>query len=621
MLNGRQRASCHFCTRSGANPDVVTMRRIRCALSLTLIPALLAGIGMFRSGFAETPRLKSIYSEEHLLEDVCDSDTHYLVLVFMGIDCPVVRQYVPRLNELHQEFVRQGVRFIGIYPSAGEHVLSMAHHVALHDIAFPVLLDCDQTLADQLEVKVMSEVVVLDRHFKKLYQGAIDNQFRKRGNLERPTEHYLADALRDLLAGGTVKVAFRPASGCLIERADFIPTDRQLTFHKDIAPLVQKHCQTCHRPGEVGPFELITYQDVYNHADTIEDVVLDRRMPPWHGILNEKYGRLQNDKRLSENEVHTLVSWIRAGAPEGDRRHAPKPIAWPSPNAWSIGTPDFVYQMVRPFSVPATGVVNYQFFRVPLNQQADRWVRAIEVRPGNRQVVHHIGLHIAPAGKEDFSGLAMAALFGLTGDRSQPLNDYVPGDLCNHKVYPHDRAVRIPKGSDLIFEVHYTPNGRATSDQSKVAIRWAPTAPAEEVRTRVFRKKRGGFVIPANDPRYRMDDAFYFEKDVLIDSIRPHMHLRGQSYRLDMVTRDPVTDEILERETILTVPNFDANWQRTYELETPLPVAAGTELVATVYFDNSRLNPNNPDPDRPVYWGLQTTDEMLSTRFQYRLAK
>jgi hypothetical protein len=597
------------------------MNRMFCALILMAIitaPTNLEGRGTVS---AERPRLKSIYCEEHSLEEMCDADTQYLVLVFMGVDCPVVRQYIPRLNELHQEFSKQGVRFLGIYSNAGEHVLAMAHHAEHNDIAFPVLLDCGHVLADQVQAEMMSEVVVVDRQLKKNYQGAIDNQFKKRGRLNQASEHYLADALTQLLGDEPVIREFMPASGCRIERNDPIQADQNLSFYKDVAPLIQQHCQTCHRKGEVGPFELFTYDDVVNHAETIEEVVLDRRMPPWHGILDKKFGKLRNDKRLSDDEVRTIVAWIRAEMPKGDPQQAPRPVKWPSPDAWAIGKPDFVYQMAKPFSVPAAGIINYQFFRVPLNLQADRWVQAIQVRPGNREVVHHIGLHLAPAGTEDFSGFAMAALFGLSGDRTQPLNDYVPGDLCNHKEYPPDRAVRIPKNSDLIFEVHYTPNGKQTVDQSKVAIRWALTPPSDEVFTKVFRKRRGGFTIPAHDPHVRMEDTYYFEKDVLIDSVRPHMHLRGQSYRLELVERDPATDEVTQRETILSVPNFDANWQRTYEFETPLPLAAGTELVATVYFDNSKLNPNNPDPSANVYWGLQSTDEMMSTRFQYRLPK
>ena len=587
---------------------------------LVASPAM-AAPSWFPRSRAEQPSLRSIYCEEHTLAEFCDTNTKALVLVFMGTHCPVVRQYVPRLNELYQEFSPRGVRFLAIYPNAGDHVLAMAEHAAQTELAFPALLDKEHRLSDLLEAEVVSEVVVLDGNLEKRYQGAIDDQFKKRGKLDKATEHHLADALSQLLRNEPIVREFAPPSGCRIERNDPIQADKTLTFHKDITPLLQTHCQSCHRPGEVGPFPLFTYDDVYDHAETIEEVVLDRRMPPWHGVLNEKFGKLRNDKRLSADDVRTLVGWIRAEMPKGDARDAPKAVAWPSPTAWAIGKPDFVYQMAKPFAVPATGVVNYQFFRVPLRLKSDRWVQAIQVRPGNREVVHHIGLHIAPASDEDFSGFAMAALFGLTGDRSRPLNDYVPGDLSNHKEYPSDQAVRIPQGSDLIFEVHYTPNGKATTDQSQVAIRWAKGAPSDEVLTKVFRKKRGGFMIPAGDPHYRMEDSYYFEQDVQVDTIRPHMHLRGQSYRLDLVERDPATDEVTRRETILSVPNFDANWQRTYELETPLPVAAGTELVATVYFNNSKLNPNNPDPSANVYWGLQTTDEMFSTRIQYRLPK
>ena len=601
----------------------MTMRTVlHCYVALLCVASqALAGPDRIPASPIDALRLKSIYTEEHSLADFKNTDTRAIVFVFMGIECPVVRQYIPRINALHREFTARGVRILAIYTNAGDHVLSMAHHAEQSDLAVPALLDVEHQLADLLGVKVMSEVVVLDADWQVRYRGAIDNQFKKRGNLKAATEHYLSDALTQLLANQPVARPSVSASGCRIERHDPFRADDKLTFHKDIQPLLQKHCQSCHRPGEVGPFKLFTYEDVSQYAETIEEVVIDRRMPPWHGILNEKFGKLQNDKRMPDNEIRTLVSWIRAGMPEGNPQNAPKAIQWPSPTAWAIGKPDFVYQMVEPFAVPATGVINYQFFRVPVNLNADRWIQAIQVRPGNRQVVHHIGLHIAPAGNTDYSGLAMAALFGLTGDRSSPLNDYVPGDLCNHKEYPSHRAVRIPRNSDLIFEVHYTPNGKATTDRSEVAIRWAKGPPQDEVLTKVFRKKRGGFRIPAGDPHYPMTDEYYFERDILIDSIRPHMHSRGQSYRLEIVERDPESDRIARRETILSVPNFDVNWQRTYELETPLPLSAGVELVATAYFDNSKFNPNNPDPSTDVYWGLQTTDEMFSTRIQYRLPK
>jgi len=214
----------------------------------------------------------------------------------------------------------------------------------------------------------------------------------------------------------------------------------------------------------------------------------------------------------------------------------------------------------------------------------------------------------------------MAQLYGVDGERAHLLNDFVPGDTYNAKVYPPDQAVLIPKHSDLIFELHYTPNGReATTDQSMVAFQWAEAPPKHQVHTTVFRKPIGGFRIPPHHPHYRVEDTYHFAHDIEIDGIRPHFHLRGKSFRLEMIERDPKTDDITRRTTILSVPIFDQAWQRTYELAKPLRLPAGTELLATGHFDNSALNPNNPDPNATVVWGQQTTDEMFSTRFKFRI--
>jgi hypothetical protein len=217
---------------------------------------------------------------------------------------------------------------------------------------------------------------------------------------------------------------------------------------------------------------------------------------------------------------------------------------------------------------------------------------------------------------------AMAALYGLDTESARLINDYVPGDSYNAKIYPDHQAVRIPKGSDLVFEVHYTPNNKAaTTDQSMVAFKWAKKPPEEEVLTKVFRKPMGRFRIPPHDPHYRMDDTYYFEQDVYVDAIRPHFHSRGKSFKVEMIIRDPKTDEIASRDLVLSVPAYDPDWQRTYELEKPLFVPAGAELVTTGYFDNSKFNPRNPDPTATVLWGQQSTDEMFSVRFKYHAAK
>jgi hypothetical protein len=600
------------------------MKRLFIALvALVCAAPLFAASPLTVKDVSKRPRLKTIYSTVWTLEDFLKPDAHGIVLVFLGTECPVARQYVPRLNELNAQYKAEGIRFVGVYSDVGTTVFRMATHAHDEDITFPVVRDIDHRLADLLEVETTPEVVVLDSNLEKKYQGAIDNQYARHGTRAAATEYYLRDALNALTAGKTVEQAYVAPSGCPIERKAPKRTVRELTYYKDIAPLVQKNCQVCHRQGGPGPFELITFDDVAYNAEKIREVVTDRRMPPWHGILNPKYGALLNDKRLSQDQIDTIVGWIDGGSAEGNKSDAPTPVRWPPASDWTIRKPDFVYRIPEPFRVPKSGALEYQFFRVRLDFQEDRWFRAVEVKPGNSEVVHHIGLHLAPsqAGSR-YDGLAaMALLYGLNGEMARVINDYVPGDTYNAKTYPPEQAVRIPKHHDLIFEVHYTPNNRAaTIDQSMAAFQWAPSAPKEEVLTSVYRVPVGGFRIPPYDPHFRFEDTYYFEHDVLIDAIRPHFHVRGKSFRLEIIQRDPATDEIVQRETILSVPIFDPAWQRTYELATPMLMHAGTELLATGHFDNSALNPNNPDPSTEVTWGQQTTTgEMFSTRFKFRL--
>jgi hypothetical protein len=573
---------------------------------------------------SKRPRLKTIYSTVKTLDQFVVRNSRGVVLVFLGTECPVARQYLPRLKELHEEYKSQGVQLLGIYSNVGVNAFSMATHAHDEDIPFPVLQDVDHKLADLLAVETTPEVVVLDAQLEVRYQGAIDDQFARGGRRAEAKEHYLADALTALVTGKSIERTHVPASGCPIERMAPKRAQREVTYYRDIAPIVQKNCQVCHRPTGPGPFELLTYDDAAYNAEKIREVVIDRRMPPWHGVLNPKYGTLRNDKRLPDDDIETLVAWIDGGAAEGNKRDAPPPVRWPAPGDWAIGKPDFVYR-IKPFAVPKTGILDYQFFRVRMGLDHDRWFSAVEVKPGNPEVVHHIALHVLPSqNDQSFDGVAaMALLYGLNAERGRLINDYVPGDTYNSKKYPAGQAVLIPKHHDLIFEVHYTPGGKAaTTDQSMVGFQWASEPPKHEVMTTVFRVPIGGFRIPPHNSHFRFEDTYYFQSDIEIDAIRPHFHFRGKSFRLERIERDSRTDEIVDRETILSVPLFDQAWQRTYELTQPLFLPAGTELLATAHFDNSALNPNNPDPSAEVLWGQQTdSGEMFSTRFKYRLAQ
>jgi hypothetical protein len=599
------------------------MKRLSIALlaAVVSVPTGAAELALPQSA-DERPHLKNIYSSGFDIEELVRDDTRALAFVFLGTECPVAQQYIPRLNEIHERYGASGVRLFAVYSDPRVELFDMAVHAHDQDIAFPALKDVDRRLARWLEATTTPEVVVVSRDLKKVYQGAIDDQFEQRGRKAAARHHYLVDAIDALLAGKPAPRAFVRPSGCPIEdRERTFKASKDVTFHDDIAPLISRHCQSCHREGGPGPFALRTYDDVAMNSEKIREAIVDRRMPPWHGHLNPKYGKIRNDKRLPDDVRDAIVGWIDAGAPEGT---TPTDLATNAPAAaeWAIGRVDYVYRMPKPFRVPKHGVLDYQFFRVPLDLAEDRWFEAVEIKPGRRDVVHHITLHVVPSTKGKIDGLtAMAQLYGVSGELGHLINDYVPGDPYNAKVYPPGQGVRIPKHSDLVFEVHYTPNNVSdVNDQSMVAFRWATEKPREEVLTEVFRKPIGRFRIPPRHSHFRVEDTYYFEHDVLIDAIRPHFHVRGKSFRLEMLTRDPDTDEIVEATTILSVPVFDPAWQRTYELETPLRLPAGTELRAVGHFDNSEMNPNNPNPDIEVSWGQQTTDEMFSTRFKYRLA-
>jgi hypothetical protein len=568
----------------------------------------------------ERPLLKSIYAGAYGVRDFFDDEAKAVVFLFASDTCPVARQYGPRLNELYRQFDPQGIRFVSVYSNSRTNILSMAQHAHDVDTHFPVMLDYQHRLADLLDVQVTPEAVVLDADLCKRYQGAIDNQFTKRGSIPAATQHYLADALTSILDGAPSKLEHVPPSGCRLERQPPILPEGEITYYRDIAPILQKNCQVCHRAGNVAPFELMTYDDAYYNASTIAEVVEERRMPPWHAQLNPKFGTLRNDARLSDEEIGTLVAWAEAGAPAGDPHDAPQPVSWPDPDEWAIGTPDFVYKMEEPFHIPKSGVLDYRFYRVKLNFPEDRWVRALEVRPGNREVVHHIALHLVKSSDKNYSTLAgMLELYGFDNEQVRMIGDYVPGDPYRAVTFKEGQALRLPKGSDVIFELHYTPNNReATTDQSVVAFRFSDQPPREELHSQVFRKPVGRFRIPPREHHFRMEDSYHFDHDVEIDAIRAHFHVRGKSYRLEIVRRDELTGEIITRETVFTIPVWDLAWQRTYELSTPLRVEAGTELLATGHFDNSHWNPNNPDPESVVYWGQQTHDEMFNTRFVVR---
>ncbi|HEU5117517.1 MAG TPA: redoxin domain-containing protein, partial [Isosphaeraceae bacterium] len=422
------------------------------------------------------------------LDDVRGSKA--TVIVFTGIQCPIGDLYMPRLAELEATFRDRGVVFLAINANASESAEQVRDHARRFSIPFRVLKDSPESLAaDQLQAERTCEALVIDADGLLRYRGAIDDQYSIRARRNQPVRPYLSTAIEAVIAGQPVTNSstsvfgcpierpstksraslprIRPASESLVETYDRLepPIDPDslsaVTYSEQVAPIIQKRCQSCHRPGQVAPFSLRTYDDARRWAVSIREVVEDRRMPPWHA--DPRFGHFSNDRHLSPQERATLIAWADQGAPQGDPSKEPAPKAWP--DGWTIGTPDVVFTMPEPYTVKADGTLPYQHFQVKTHFTEDRWVRAIEPRPGDRAVVHHIIVYL-----DDH-----------TGQKRQHLAAYAPGDIPS--IFPPGSAKKIPAGSDLIFELHYTPVGKIHFDQSSVGMIFADSPPEYQVVT------------------------------------------------------------------------------------------------------------------------------------------
>jgi peroxiredoxin len=514
-------------------------------------------------------------------------DRKAVVVFFVDTECPVAALYAPTQIELHRKFAAKGVQFVAINSSAQDSFTSVSADAQDHNVPFPVLKDFDQQIADAFGVKRTPEAFLLDSNRVIRYHGRIDDQYGVGFSREKPTRRDLEEAIDELLAGKPVSVPRTDVAGCPIERVRKPENAPAVTYAKHVAAIMQKRCQECHRPGEIAPFSLLTYEDAEKRTSRIREAVLEERMPPWHA--DPHFGTFANDRRLTHEERETLLAWIDQGALKGDDKDLPPPRTFVQ--GWKIGQPDKVYSMEKEFAVPATGVLDYQRFRVDPGFKEDMWIQAAECRPGNRKVVHHILVYImAPGRREPYDADGTAST--LVG--------WAPGDMPVR--YSAEMGRRIPAGSKLLFEVHYTPNGTAQSDRSSVGIRFAKSRPANLVEMNILANMFIG--IPPGASDYKGQMVFKFPRDALVLSFMPHMHLRGTSARYVMTFPDGTT------KTLLSVPDYDFGWQSGYRFDQPLHVPKGSKLTWIGHWDNSAENPRNPDPKKAVHWGLQTWDEM-----------
>ena len=374
-----------------------------------------------------------------------------------------------------------------------------------------------------------------------------------------------------------------------------------VTFTKDVAPILYNRCVDCHRPGEIAPMSLLTYNEARPWAKAIKEKVLDRSMPPW--LASAENHQFKNDRRLSQKEIDTIAAWVDAGAPKGDDHDLPAQPKFEQ--GWSIGKPDAVISLDQAIAVPAEGVIPYKYLTVQTNFNEDKWVQAAEIRPGNRKVVHHVIIFVQePGTRTELAGEAR-------GGMGYKLCGFAPGE--QPKVFPPGTARLIRKGSKLIFQMHYTPNGEATTDRSYVGLIFSKTPVQRTALTGTAINAR--FVIPAGDANFEVRSSWTATDDVRIIDLMPHMHVRGKDFTYTAVYPDG------HSEVVLQVSKYDFNWQLLYQFREPLFLPKGARLDCVAHFDNSARNKYNPDPAKEVRWGDQTWEEMMIGWFDYVLDK
>lgn len=518
-----------------------------------------------------------------------------IVLGFFSATCPMSGKFGPELSRLEKDYLGKGVSFTWVSAPPSSGIDEIHRFATAHGLAGKIARDADGTVARALGAETTTEVFVVDAARTLVYRGAINDQYGLGYALDAPHHTFLRDALDATLRGEMPAVAATTAPGCALDlpkTEDIVRTSA--TYHRDIARILNQNCVECHRAGGLAPFRLTSHDDVIEHAGMIRKQIERGVMPPWFasGEQSGAHAMFSNDRSLSDGDKRALLTWLNSDRPKGDPADAPMPRQFPE--GWLIGQPDLVVQLPRPVAIKAEGTMPYQNFTVPVNVAEDRWVQAYEIIPTDRRVVHHVIVRIVDKGGRATRDDGNNETEGLWAA-------YVPGNST--RILPDGYAKKLPAGASLHFQIHYTPNGRATEDQLRIGLKYSSKPPHHVVHVVGVANPR--ISIPPNNPNHVETFTRILPTDMLVSSFMPHMHVRGKSFKYEVTMQDGKT------ETLLDVPRYDFNWQLQYQLARPRVLPRGTTLKITAVFDNSSGNKANPDPNKRVRWGQQTQDEMM----------
>jgi hypothetical protein len=431
-------------------------------------------------------------------------------------------------------------------------------------------------------------IAISAKDWTVFYRGAVDDRAVEGAQKPEAGARYLETALTEFLGGKAVSQPKTVARGCVIAYdGGEGPDTAAVSYAKEVAPILAKNCVSCHSPGNIGSWSMSSHRRVKGMAAMIEEVLLTRRMPPWDA--DPAIGKFANAPALSVDETKTLLRWVHQGAPRGEGTDPLEGLKVPIEPEWPLGPPDLILRLPRPEQIPATGVVDYRHIEVLAGNAAPAWIRAAWVKPGNLKVVHHLIVRLkGEDDRKDLTGLRMFAAWAPGSTRGE---------------FPAGSGKFIPANAKFDFELHYTTNGEAQTDQTEVGLYFHREAPA-----RVFEAvavMNNTFEIRPHEASAQVQHRYYFKRGATLHSVTPHMHVRGRSMKFELMFPDGKST------TVASLPRYDFNWQISYQLKQPIKVPAGTWALLSGTFDNSRANPANPDPSRPVRWGEQTWEEMF----------
>lgn len=527
------------------------------------------------------------------------SEFQATVIAMTSSTCPVSKKYLHSLSRLQKELQAEKIILLLLNPFASESTADIQAQLTEAKITSIYIHDTEKALATALDAQTTTEVFLLDAKRTLLYRGALDDQYGIDYSHDAPRSSYLRDAITAMLTGQRPLIAATTAPGCEL---DLKPNNQEqgtknkeptITYHRDIARILQQNCITCHRDSGIAPFALDDIAEVTDRAKVIRRVITEGTMPPWFAAATPegKASPWANDCSLSTRDKTDLLAWLDSpDRPLGDAADAPTPLHFE--DEWTIGKPDLIVQIPRPVAIKAEGYMPYQFLTAQTTLTEDKWVRGYEIIPTDRSVVHHVIVNVH---KKDG---------GKIRDRDEGSSGYwaayVPGNAS--KVYPTGFARKLPAGSTISFQIHYTPSGKATQDQLRMGLLFAQSEPRYIIETLAVPKRP--LNIPAGAADHQETLTKVVPTDLNVLGYMAHMHVRGKAFKYELITASGT-------ETLLDIPRYDFNWQLRYDLAQPKFLPRGTQLKITAHFDNSAANQANPDPTKTVHWGPQTYDEMM----------